>query len=151
MKKSDLLEVIKKVVRKEVRLAIKEELSKKQPAKTTEFNQMMEHADGLFNGKQQNFTDNPVLNEALNETANEAWPTMGGRQLGKNDAKLGTTGLASMMGMQSPDEMFGGKPTAQQMVPKDRQHVEIGDDIAGILTRDYSDLMKVIDKKKSGK
>ena len=56
MKKSNLLEVIKKVVRKEVRLAIKEELNKKQPSKKTEFNQMMEHADGLFNTEVLNKT-----------------------------------------------------------------------------------------------
>ena len=42
MKKSDLVEVIRKVVRKEVKLAIKEELSKKQPSSDGEFNNMME-------------------------------------------------------------------------------------------------------------
>ena len=51
MKKSDLVEVIRKVVRKEVKLAIKEELSKKQPSSDGEFNNMMEHAEGLFNNK----------------------------------------------------------------------------------------------------
>ena len=63
----------------------------------------------------------------------------------------GKQGLASMMGMESPEQMFGGKPTAQQMVPKDRQHIEINDDLAGILTRDYTDLMKAVDKKQKGK
>ena len=148
MKKSNLLEVIKKVVRKEVRLAIKEELNKKQPSKKTEFNQMMEHADGLFNTEKQNFTKDPILNEVLNETAatpNEQWKTMGGKTLNAAD---GRAGLASMMGMGSADEMFGGKPSAKQMLPDDRKHVQIDDELAGVLTRDYSSLMKAIDKKK---
>ena len=151
MKKSTILEVIKKVVKREVRLAIKEELNKKQPSSKPEFNQMMEHADTLFNktAEVKNFTENPILNEALNQTASEKeWPTMGGRQLNKTDAGAGTPGLAAMMGMQSHEEMFGGKPTAQQMIPADRQHVEVQPDVEQALTRDYSSLMKAIDKKK---
>ncbi len=152
MKKSTLLEVIKKVVKREVRSAIKEELNKKQPSDKPEFNQMMEHANGLFNNKAaetKNFTENPILNEALNQTAIEKeWPTMGGRQLNQTDAGGGSPGLAAMMGMKSPDEMFGEKPSAQQMIPADRKHVEIKPDVEQALTRDYSSLMKAIDKKK---
>ena len=155
MKKSNLLEVIRKVVRKEVRLAIKEELNKKEPSKKTEFNQMMEHANGLFNNSEkQTFAKDPIINDVLNETANtpsEAWNTMGGRTLNQSDAGAGRQGLASIMGMQSPDQMFGGKPTAQQMIPEDRKHVKIDDELAGVLTRDYSGLMKAIDKKKAKK
>ena len=77
MKKSNLLEVIKKVVRKEVRLAIKEELNKKQPSKKTEFNQTMEHAYGLFNTEKQNFTKDPILNEVL--TVVKDWKTVANR------------------------------------------------------------------------
>ena len=158
MKKSNLLEVIRKVVRKEVRLAIREELSTKQPSQKPEFNQMMEHVDGLFNKPEtQNFSDDPVLNDILNETANAKsatsstnteWPTMGGRQFEKSDAGAGSQGLAAMMGMQSPNEMFGGQPTAQQMVPNDRKHVEIQPEVEQALTRDYSSLMAAINKKK---
>ena len=48
MKKSDLLEVIeiiRKVVRKEVKAALKEELGKKQSSSNGEFGQIMEHAE----------------------------------------------------------------------------------------------------------
>jgi len=145
MKKSDLVEVIRKVVRKEVKLAIKEELSKKQPSSDGEFNNMMEHAEGLFNNKNKKYTKNTALNEALNDTANskEEWPTMGGKTLSD-----GRAGLASMMGMESPDQVFGGKPTVEQMLPDDRKHIKIDDNLAGVLTRDYSALMKH-DKMKS--
>jgi hypothetical protein len=134
MKKSDLIEVIRKVVRKEVKAALKEEFSKKNPSSNGEFGQMMEHAEELFNKKE--YTKNTVLNEAINQTAKE-WPTMGGKTFTD-----GRAGLASAMGMQFPDQMFGGKPTAEQMIPQDRKHIKIGDDLAGVLTRDYSALMK---------
>jgi hypothetical protein len=156
MKKSNLLEVIKKVVRKEVRLAIKEELNKKEPSKTSQFGEMMEHADGLFNNEnKQSYVNDPILNDVLNETANQPrnnttgaeWPTMGGRELNSSDAPAGP-GLASLMGMGNPNEMFGGKPSLQQMVPEDRQNVQIDDELATALTRDYSGLMKAIDKKR---
>jgi len=153
MKKSDLVRVIREVIRQEVKKVLKEELKKALPQKEkdpNEFGKMMEHAEELFAGpkKSQQFTKNPKLNEAMNQTANnqEEWPTMGGKTLTNANQ-----GLASMMGMQSPDQMFGGKPTIQQMVPKDRQHIEIDDDLAGILTRDYTDLMKAVDKKQKGK
>ena len=64
MKKSDLIEVIRKVVRKEVKAALKEELGKKQASSNGEFGKMMEHAEELFNKKE--YTKNPILNEALN-------------------------------------------------------------------------------------
>ena len=137
MKKSDLIEVIRKVVRKEVKAALKEELGKKQSSTNGEFGQMMEHAEELFT--KQKYTDNEVLNEVLNQTAKskQEWPTMGGKTFTD-----GRAGLASAMGLNSPGEMFGGKPTAEQMVPDDRKHIQIDDKLAGILTRDYSDLMK---------
>ena len=137
MKKSDLIEVIRKVVRKEVKLALKEEQNKKQPSTNGEFGQMMEHAEELFNKTE--YTSNSALNEALKQTAanRDEWPTMGGKTFTD-----GRAGLASAMGIQSPDQMFGGKPTVDQMIPQDRKHIKIDDDLAGILTRDYSALMK---------
>ena len=42
--------------------------------------------------------------------------------------------------------MFGGKPTVEQMLPNDRKHVQVSDDMAEILTKDYSELMKKVDE-----
>ena len=73
---------------------------------------------------------------------------MGGKTLNSNDAMGGKSSLAASMGMGSMDQAFGGKPTAQQMAPTDRQHIEVPKEVEKALTRDYSDLMKVINKKK---
>jgi hypothetical protein len=154
MKKSDLVRVIREVIRQEVKKIVKEELKAVLPKKENnpnEFSNMMEHANELFNGPKKqdhNYTADPVLNNVLNETANNTdWPKMGNKTLTSQDALAGP-GLASKFGLQSPDKMFGGKPTAEQMVPSDRKHVQIDDKLASVFTRDYSDLMKAIDKKK---
>lgn len=159
MKKTEkLLELIRKVVREEVRAVIKEELGAK-PKLTKEAIQHGLNLQDVLNSpknpyeqgtprkkKNFDFTKDPVLNKVLNETANEDWPTMGNQAFTD-----GRAGLASMMGIESPEQMFGGKPTAQQMLPKDRQHVNVSDDVANALTRDYSQLMKAIDKQKGSK
>lgn len=159
-KSKKLLEIIKKAVREEVRTAVREELNEVLGTKKQLTSEHIAHGMSLTDmagapknpyeqGVKQNkkkstqfeYTKDPVLNKVLNETANskESWPTMGNKTFGGADGKAG---LASMMGMQSPDQMFGGKPTVEQMLPSDRKHVEVSEDMADILTRDYSDLMK---------
>jgi len=154
MKKSDLIRVIREVVKKEVALAVKKEvrnvLNPKKADTITEFSKVMEHAEELFTEKPvKKFTKDPILNEVLNETAN-AWPTMGNKTLDSTDAWAGRAGLASAMGIKSPEEMFGAKgekPSLEQMLPADKKHVEVPEAVGKALTRDYSDLMKVMNKK----
>ena len=162
MKKTEkLLELIRKVVREEVRAVIKEELTgQKQLTKEAIQHGMNLHdianspknpyEQGTRKMKKKNdfqFTKDPVLNKVLNETANkDDWPTMGGKPF-----EGGREGLAAMMGMQSPEQMFGGKPSVEQMLPNDRKHVQVDDNMADILTRDYSQLMKKVDEKAKSK
>ena len=154
MKKSELVKIIREAVRAEIKVVLKEILGTKK-SKITEFSNVMSHAETLFKPKKtkkivkQQFTENSVLNDVLNETANQTeWPTMGGKTISANSAPAGKSGLAAAMGLGNMDETFGGKPSAQQMLPADRQHVSVPKDVEKALTRDYSDLMKVINKKK---
>ncbi len=135
MKKSDLVRVIREVVKREVKAALKEELGARKSTKKSN----------------KVFSNNPALNEVLQETAGGEWPTMGQKTLNSTDAMAGRQGLAAVMGMESPDQMFGGKPSVQEMIPTDKQHVDVPEDVTTALTRDYSDLMKAIDKKKASK
>ena len=151
MKKSDLIRVVREVVKKEVARAVKKEVRKvinpKKADSIPEFSKVMEHAEELFNKKPaKKFAKDPMLNAVLNETAND-WPTLANKTLDSTDAWAGRAGLASTMGMQSPDEMFGGKPSLEQMLPEDKKRVEVPEAIEKALTRDYSDLMKAMDKK----
>ena len=162
MKKTEkLLELIRKVVREEVRSVIQEELGSKKKLTKEAIKHGMNLNDivnapknpyeqGTRKRKQKEdfqFTKDPVLNKVLNETANkDEWPTMGDRSF--TDGKQG---LAAMMGMQSPDQMFGQKPSAEQMLPNDRKHVQLDDNMKDVLTRDYSQLMKKVDEKTKNK
>ena len=159
-----LLEIIKKAVREEVRAVVRQELSEalgtkkqltpehiKHGMNLTEMAKSPKnpHEQGTVKPKKRKiveFTKDPVLNKILNETANEDWKTMGGKTFSD-----GKAGMASMMGMQSPGEIFGGKPTIEQMLPQDRKHVQVSDDMAEVLTKDYSALMKKIDEKANKK
>jgi hypothetical protein len=88
------------------------------------------------------FTKDPVLNKILNETANEEWKTMGNKTFTD-----GRSGMAAMMGLNTPDQTFGAKPTIAQMLPNDRKHIQVSDEMADILTKDYSALLKKVDEK----
>jgi len=141
MKKSDLVRVIREVVKREVRSALKEELANKQPIKENITRKKKEKIT-------QKFSDNPLLNEVMQETATDNWASMGNKEFNSTDALAGRAGLASMMGMESPDQAFGGKQSIQQMLPEDRKHVQVQPELEQALTKDYSALMKAIDKKK---
>ena len=160
-----LLEIIKKAVREEVRTVVREELkealgTKKEltPEHIKHGMSLAEMANSPKNPYEQGttakkkkrktveFTKDPVLNKILNETANEEWKTMGNKTFSD-----GKAGMASMMGMQSPDQAFGGKPSIQQMLPNDRKHVAVSEDMAEILTKDYSALLKKVEEKASKK
>jgi len=134
MKKSELKMMIREVVREEIRLALKEviggskqQIKKPQPP------------------KKQSYTKNPVLNEVLNETQADEWETMGGTEFTSDRInELVGGSYADMMNGQpqqpnvdSRVREMGANPTS---VPK-----EVKDNI---FNKDYSELMKAIDKKK---
>tara|TARA_R110000744_G_scaffold221628_1_gene340617 strand:+ start:295 stop:717 length:423 start_codon:yes stop_codon:yes gene_type:complete len=140
MKKSDLVRIIREVVKREVRSALNEQFGAKKHIKQKSITKKE---------SVEQFSSDPVLNEVLQQTAGE-WATMGNRELNSTDAMAGKAGLASMMGLESPEQAFG-QPTIQQMLPTDRKHVDVNPELEHALTKDYSKLMKAIDKKKQNK
>lgn len=131
--------LIKEEVRKQVakeKIAIREsiiqEMSKPQPTKKA---------------KKPNvtFKDNK-FSDLLNETV-DTWPTMGGGTFTSNQAQgMNRESMAAMMGLQTP---------AQSMIPQqdsDGRAVDVNavmnSGVGQALTKDYSHLMKAIEKKK---
>ena len=95
--------------------------------------------------KQQKFTDNPTLNKILNETAQqEEYPTLGG---GTFDSSRMTEmlGYGSGLGNKEVKREVAAASTLQSagMTPDTAP-----EHLTNALTRDYSGLMKAIDKKK---
>ena len=96
--------------------------------------------------KEQKFTDNAMLNQILNETAQqqEEYPTLGG-------GTFDTSRMTEMLGYGSG---LGNKEVKREVAAASTlQSAGMNPDSApehltNALTRDYSGLMKAIDKKK---
>ena len=99
--------------------------------------------------EKRNYTDNPTLNKILNETANqqEDYPTMGGRTFDSN-RMTELLGYGSGMGNNEVKREVAAASTLQSAGLNPETAPE---HLKNALTRDYTDLIKAIDKKKKGK
>ena len=156
MKKNDLIKIIELVVRKEVKkqmteifineekeISLSETISKPTPKK-------------VINKKpKKQYTKDKALNEVLNQTKplgssgqTEEYPSLGGGVLG-SDNMAEVLGYGNLGGKQD-------KETAREMAAVDtikKAGVSVDSVPEGVqdaLTRDYSGLMKAINKKKKG-
>ena len=99
--------------------------------------------------EKKNYTDNPTLNKILNETANqqEDYPTMGG---GTFDSNRMTELLGYGSGAGN-DEVKREVAAASTLQSAGINPDAAPEHLKNALTRDYTDLIKAIDKKKKGK
>ncbi len=142
MKSNKLVSLIKEVVKQEVKKQITDIL-------INETNIPKAKPVIKKKVKQQKFTDNPTLNKILNETAQspkdmEEYPTLGG---GTFDSSRMTEmlGYGSGLGNKEVKREVAAASTLQSagMTPETAP-----EHLTNALTRDYSGLMKAIDKKK---
>ena len=142
MKVKQLRTIIRKMVVEEVKKQVNEIFIKEQvkPSRMV--------ATKPVKRETVNYTDNSALNKVLNETVGfkgetEEYPTMGG--------KAYTTGdMSEVLGygeMASP-ELKRDRVAAQTLAEKGVTPDQVGDGVVNALTRDYSDLMKAMDKGK---
>ncbi len=139
MKSNKLVSLIKEVVKQEVKKQITDIL-------INETNIPKTKPVVKKKVKEQKFTDNPMLNQILNETAQqqEEYPTLGG---GTFDSSRMTEmlGYGSGLGNKEVKREVAAASTLQSagMTPDTAP-----EHLTNALTRDYSGLMKAIDKKK---
>ena len=95
--------------------------------------------------KEQQFTSDPTLNKILNETAQqEEYPTLGG-------GTFDSTRMTEMLGYGSGlgnEEVKREVAAASTLQSAGMTKESAPEHLTNALTRDYSDLMKAIDKKK---
>ena len=95
--------------------------------------------------EKRNYTDNPTLNKILNETAQqEEYPTLGG-------GTFDSTRMTEMLGYGSGlgnEEVKREVAAASTLQSAGMTKESAPEHLTNALTRDYSDLMKAIDKKK---
>jgi hypothetical protein len=155
MKKSDLIKIIELVVRKEVKkqmteifineekeISLSETISKPKPKK-------------VVNKPKKQYSKDKTLNEVLNNTKPlgapsefDEYPTLGGGVLGSDNMAevLGYGDLGRGQNKEKAREMGAVQTIKKAGVAVDA----VPEDVQNALTRDYSGLMKAINKKKSG-
>jgi len=154
MKKNELVKIIELVVRKEIKkqlseifindekeISLSETISKPKPKK-------------VISKPKKQYTSNQALNEVLNNTKplgsskDEEWPTLGGGVLGSDNMAevLGYGDLGRGQNKEKAREVGAVQTIKKQGVNVD----SVPEDVVNALTRDYSGLMKAIDKKKKG-
>ena len=118
-KKTNIRQVIRTIVREEVAMAIGEVISElKQPT------QSQPQPKKIVEKK--SYTENSVLNDVLNETAqSEEWKTLGGE-------KFDSSRMNELVGGQYKDMM---NKTSPQQVPS-------SDPMSQFLNKDYSEVLE---------
>ena len=139
MKQGKLVSLIKEVVKQEVKKQITDIL-------INETNIPKAKPVIKKKVKEQKFTDNPTLNKILNETAQqqEEYPTLGG---GTFDSSRMTEMLGYGSGLGNK-EVKREVAAASTMKSAGMNPEAAPEHLKNALTRDYSDLIKAIDKKK---
>ena len=154
MKKKELIKIIELVVRKEVKkqmteifindkeeIKLSETISKPKPKK-------------VVNKPKKQYSKNPVLNEVLNNTKplgssqTDEYPSLGGGVLGSDNMAevLGYGDLGRGQNKERAREMAAVDTIKKAGVSVD----QVPEGVQNALTRDYSGLMKAINKKKEG-
>ena len=154
MDKNKLRNIIELVVRKEVKKQLSEIfINEEKEIKLSETISKPKPKRVIKKPKKQ-YTKNKALNEVLNNTKplgsqeQEDYPTLGGGVLG-SDNMAEVLGYGDL-GMGSNDER-AREMGAVDTIKKAGVSVDaVPEEVQNALTRDYSGLMKAINKKKSG-
>jgi len=134
-KKPNIKTIIRQIVREEVAMAIKEVITElKQPSLSSKPTKPIQ--------EKKSFTKNSVLNDVLNETAqDDDWKTMGGTQ-------YTTDRMNELVGGQYADMMNNTQPT-QNMAAS--MGVNPNDPAMSFLNKDYREVLKKAEEKSKQK
>ena len=153
MKKNDLIKIIELVVRKEVKKQMTEIfINEEKEIKLSETISELKPKKVVNKPKKQ-YSKNPVLNEVLNNTKplgssgqTDEYPSLGGGVLG-SDNMVEVLGYGNLGGVQNKEQ--AREMAAVDTIKKQGVSVDaVPEGVQNALTRDYSGLMKAINKKK---
>ena len=143
MKKSELKTLVRQIVREEVAMAIHEVITELKQPTTKENKVVKQPKKKKVVSEKKHYTKNSILNEVMNETANDAeWKTMGNEPFTTNN-------MNNVLQNQYGNMMNGGKPTGDQMVASMGIDPNSVPDslIDNMFNKDYSKLLKKVDEK----
>jgi len=149
MTKKQLVKIIQEVVRREIKKEINEIFIREQ--KTSE-PQLADVISQVSKPKEKvKYTKNKSLNDVLNETVGlskqqnefEEYPTLGGGTFDKSK-------MQELMGYGKSEEGRREMAAVDTLKKAGKSVSDVPEHVTNALTRDYSGLMKAIDKKKQG-
>ena len=145
MTKKYLVKIIQEVVKREVQKEVKKIFIKEQVSEepTIEMKSIVEEPK-----EQVKYTSNESLNKVLNETVGlsksqsqtEAYPTLGG-------GTFDTNRMTELLGYGKTEEVQRDMVAADSLRKAGKSVNDVPEHVTNALTRDYSDLMKAMDKK----
>ena len=152
MNKKELIKIIELVVRKEVKKQMTEIFINDE--KEMSLSETISKPKVVKKKSKKQYTKNTALNEVLNNTKplgqqeTDEYPTLGGGVLGSDNMAevLGYGDLGRGQNKERAREMAAVDSIKKAGVSVD----QVPEDVQNALTRDYSGLMKAINKKKSG-
>ena len=152
MNKKELIKIIELVVRKEVKKQMTEIFINDE--KEISLSETISKPKVAKKKSKKQYTKNTALNEVLNNTKplgqqeTDEYPTLGGGVLGSDNMAevLGYGDLGRGQNKERAREMAAVDSIKKAGVSVD----QVPEDVQDALTRDYSGLMKAINKKKSG-
>ena len=152
MEKNELVKMIELVVRKEIKKQLSEIFINDE--KEISLSETISKPKVAKKKSKKQYTKNKALNEVLNNTKplgqqeTDEYPTLGGGVLGSDNMAevLGYGDLGRGQNKERAREMAAVDSIKKAGVNVD----QVPEDVQNALTRDYSGLMKAINKKKSG-
>jgi hypothetical protein len=149
MNKQQLVKIIEQAVRREVKKQVNEILIKEQRTSAVSSKKSKRIVRKKPVRKEVKYSSNGILNKVLNETAGgiegngefDEYPTVGGQA-------FDSTRMTELLGYGADNKEVQREVGAVQTL-KDAGVTsdQIPEDVVSAMTRDYSDLMKVINKK----
>ena len=142
MTKKDLVKIIREVVKREVQKEVKKIFIEEQVSKPTKVIEQKVQ-------QRKAYTKNKSLNDVLNETVGltktqknqtEEYPTLGG-------GTFDTSRMAELMGYGQPEEAKRDMVAVDTLKKAGKSVNDVPEALTNALTRDYSDLMKAMNKK----
>ena len=159
MTKNDLVKIIREVVKREVKKQVNEILIREQRTSAVSSKKSKPIRKPVRKKKEKHFTSNETLNQILNETIGgiegnkgggngefDEYPDLGGQP-------FDSTRMAETLGYGDMMRSGGNKEVAREVgavkTIKDAglSVDQVPEGVVNAMTRDYSDLMKVIKKK----
>ena len=148
MTKKQLVKIIQEVVRREIKKEINEIFIREQKTSEPQLTDVIQQK--VSETKEQlKYTKNKSLNDVLNETVglskkqDSEYPTMGG-------GTFDTSRMTELLGYGQTDEVKRDMVAVDTIKKAGRSVDQVPDHVTNALTKDYSALMKALDKKKQG-